>query len=95
MPIRVVGDCQWGVNRTPTGHLVWIFNNKGVRKWKLEPEQLDPTQTAQVTVLLGAGRVTELRDVRTGKRLTARNGKLCLPVPPGGWMVVSATEGER
>ena len=95
MPIRVVGDCQWGVNRTPTGHLVWIFNNKGVRKWKLEPEQLDPTQTAQVTVLLGAGRVTELRDVRTGKRLTARDGKLCLPVPPGGWMVVSATEGER
>lgn len=33
MPIAVEGSCQWGVNRTEKGHLVWAFNNAGVIKW--------------------------------------------------------------
>ena len=50
LPVAVDGDVQWGVNRTANGWLVWMFNNKGVVKFVDEPEQLDESMTAAVTV---------------------------------------------
>lgn len=52
-PVRVEGDVQWGVNRTRKGWLVWLFNNKGVTKFIGEPEILDESQTATVSVRCG------------------------------------------
>ena len=50
MPVTVEGDVQWGLNRTAKGWLVWLINNKGVTKYALEPQQLDQSATAHVTV---------------------------------------------
>ena len=50
MPCRVTGDCQWGVNRTAFGWFFWAFNNKGVKKFVYEPEDLDPKATSHVAV---------------------------------------------
>ena len=44
------GDIHFGVNRTERGWLVWMFNNKGVVKFVDEPERLDESMTAAVTV---------------------------------------------
>ena len=64
MPVTVEGDIQWGVNRTKTGWLVWLLNNKGVTKFAGEPERLDPAAAAKVTVTLKA--TGERKDVTVG-----------------------------
>ena len=61
VPVTVDGDVQWGVNKVENlkggkverSWLVWMFNNKGVRKFVGEPEELDPSKTAHVTVRCG------------------------------------------
>ena len=50
MPVRVDGDIQWGCNLTERGWLVWLLNNKGVKKFLTEPEELDLSKTATVRI---------------------------------------------
>ena len=50
MPVDVVGDCQWGVNRTAKGWAVWMFNNKGVEKYFGESEKYDLSKTVTVKI---------------------------------------------
>jgi len=56
MPCLVEGDCQWGVNKVKAEGqgqerwFFWAFNNKGVKKFVGEPEDLDPKATAHVKV---------------------------------------------
>ncbi len=50
LPVTVEGDIQWGVNKTKTGWLVWLINNKGVVKFAGEPEELDPKAASTVKV---------------------------------------------
>ena len=70
MPVTVEGDIQWGVNRTKTGWLVWLMNNKGVTKYLLEPEELDPRATSHVKVTFKpTGKVYEA-DVAAGQWAT-------------------------
>ena len=77
MPVTVEGDIQWGVNRTREGWLLWLINNKGVRKFAFEPEELDPKATAHVKVTLKTtGRVYEA-DVGPGGTAFVR-----MPVGP-------------
>ena len=89
MPIRVEGDCEWGLNRTKDGWLVWIFNNKGVIKWTLEPERFDMSRTASVEIRLGDVKVVSATDVRTGKAQTVSGAAIPLSVKPGDWRVIS------
>ena len=50
MPVLVKGSAQWGVNRTKSGYLVYVFNNRGVVKFCDEPEEFDMSKTAHVVV---------------------------------------------
>ena len=50
LPVKVAGDCQWGVNRTKRGWLVWLMNNKGVTKYALEEEEIDHSFDTEVAV---------------------------------------------
>ena len=52
IPVRVDGDIQWGVNRTKDGCLIWLFNNKGIAKFVGEPEDVDPSKTATVSLAM-------------------------------------------
>ena len=51
IPFEIRGSCQWGVNRTAKGWLVWLMNNEGVTKFAGEPEEFDFDRTAHVTVV--------------------------------------------
>ena len=66
MPVRVEGDIQWGCNLTKSGWLVWLINNKGVRKFVDEPEELDMSKTATVKVTCKATGETRTVQVKPG-----------------------------
>lgn len=87
MPVSVLGDCQWGVNRTAKGWLVWVFNNKGVVKWSYEPESFDATKTTAVRIApTGSVRFSAVRDARTGEvRSIAADGSVSVVLAPGRW----------
>ena len=62
MPVSVAGDVQWGVNRTKKGWLVWLINNKGVKKYSFEPEEIDASAAVEVRILFKP--TGEVRTVR-------------------------------
>ena len=51
IPFEVRGRCQWGVNKTAKGWLVWMMNNAGVTKFAGEPEEFDMAEKSRVTVV--------------------------------------------
>ena len=87
LPVSVDGDCQFGVNVTKKGLLVWLYNNRGVTKFNLEEEQIDRSLDAAVTI---APKVAgTCRDAETGAPLACADGKVTVKVPAGGWRLVS------
>lgn len=49
LPVRVSGDIQYGINRTPAGWGVYLINNKGVRKaWDRPQEVQDGAETVEI-----------------------------------------------
>lgn len=66
MPVSVMGDVQWGVNRTRTGWLLYLINNRGVVKFVDTPEEIDVKKTARVTVKEKATGRTFVRDIAPG-----------------------------
>ena len=51
IPFEIRGRCQWGVNKTKKGWLVWLMNNAGITKFAAEPEEFDFNETSRVTVV--------------------------------------------
>ena len=89
-PVRVSGDCLYGLNRTPTGWLVWLFNNRGITHYSGEEPIVDPAAKAGVSVTFKA-RPKRIADVRTGAELgVAENVRLA--VEPGAWRILEAAE---
>ena len=82
MPISVSGLCQWGLNKTDGGWLLWVFNNDGVVKYQLEPDEYDASKTSTVTVALrGLG---EVADAESGAAVKVADGRFSFDVGPGG-----------
>ena len=52
IPVSVAGDIQWGVNKTASGYLVWLINNKGIAKYVGEPADVDVSKTATVSLAM-------------------------------------------
>ncbi len=51
MPVSVEGDIQWGVNRLEDRSLlVWLLNNKGVKKFAFEDDDIDHAFDAKVKI---------------------------------------------
>jgi hypothetical protein len=71
MPVDVVGDCQWGVNRTAKGWAVWMFNNKGVEKYFGESEKYDLSKTVTVKISFRG------KDDVTNVKLAPGEWKMC------------------
>jgi len=74
MPVSVEGDIQWGINKVKAKGqerwLVWLMNNKGVTKYLLEPEVLDPKATSHVRVTFKPTGRTYEADVPAGQWTT-------------------------
>jgi len=82
-PVKVEGDCMYGLNRGKKSCWLWAFNNKGVVKFADVPQRIDPDAAAAISVELrelAGGEVTELL---TGEKMTVRNGRFSATIPPG------------
>lgn len=85
LPVQVEGDpVQYAVNRTPTGWVVELINNRGVIKRGPEPATLDPMQRIQVTLRprVKFARATEWRSGRVHPAISSAG--LSLDLGPGG-----------
>ena len=76
MPVKVEGDIQWGVNKVEAkgqegGWLVWMLNNKGVKKFAFEEEEIDHAFDAKVKVT---------------SRKTGKTVELTVPAGGYSWM---------
>ena len=82
-PVRVSGDCLYGLNRTPTGWWLWTFNNKGVTKFADTPERIDAAAAAQVTVDLRDLRPARVTELLSERMLEVKDGTFAFTVPAG------------
>ena len=88
MPLKVEGDIQYGVNKTSNGWLLWLINNKGVKKFAFEPQELDPKATAVVRVGLKKMAGAKVKDAVSGKPVPA-GADFTVKVSPGAVRLIS------
>jgi hypothetical protein len=87
LPFRVRGDIQYGFNRRSDGWLVWFYNNKGIRHYAGEPEEVDASAKSEVTLSFGGRRPSSVTDAESGQAQTF--GDNCsISVQPGGWRIL-------
>jgi hypothetical protein len=94
-PVRVVGDVQHLVNRSSTGWIVTLINNRGVYKPQQGLAQVNRAEVADVTIELSGTRIgratewttdAELKPTKDGPRELLR-----VQIPAGGVRVVELT----
>ena len=67
LPVEVQGDVEYGLNRVADGWWLYLINNRGVTKFTKTPEELNPAETAHVTVDLRALPVAGVRELLRGQ----------------------------
>lgn len=87
-PVRVEGDCLYGLNRTDRGWWLWFFNNRGVTKFADTPQRIDSAADAEISVDLGGITGREIGELLDGKAIVPENGKFTLSVPAGDLRIV-------
>ena len=86
-PFAVKGDCQFGANRTKDGWWLWVFNNKGVRKYADTFERIDETCASDISVEfvhVAAAPVTELV---SGRKVDVKDGRFLYRIPASDFAV--------
>lgn len=93
LPITVEGNIQYGLNRVEDGWWLYLINNQGVTKFTQTPDELNPAETAQVTVDLRALRVKEVHELMTNgsATITQKKNTFTIQVGPGDVRVVKIT----
>ena len=88
-PFEVDGDCQYGANRTEGGWWLWVFNNRGVRKFADTFETLDRSKDSSITVSArnGAAPMLAVRELVSGRNVEVRDGHFRYAIPAGGFAV--------
>ena len=86
-PFKVDGDVQFGFNRTARGHLVYLINNAGVKKFGDKAEEISPGGS-EVSISLGGLRPSAVRELVTRQPLKHDGRKVSLVVPHGDIRVV-------
>lgn len=90
LPVGVQGDIEYGLNRVSDGWWVYLINNKGVTKFTKTPDELNPAETAHVTIdlrALGATSACELREDKPVAIDSVKNA-ISIDVGPGDIRVV-------
>jgi hypothetical protein len=96
LPVAVVGDAiQYQVNRTSTGWVIELVNNRGVVKFPRQPAVVDASEIASVTLQPSIPH-QGLFDWRTGEPLLLHDGRCTIAVGPGETEFIEiATEATR
>ena len=87
-PVKVDGDIKFGLNKTSSGWWLYLFNNKGVTKMDREPEQLDPARTAKVKIDFHKLKVSNVKELRSGQKLSVSNNRMELQIGPGDFKIL-------
>ncbi len=91
LPIEVKGDIQYTINRTPTGWLVGLFDNKGA--WKEGTGAVLFSKKPQtVTLAPVEGSIQSALEWCENKELAVADNHVTLKVPPGGVRIVELRE---
>lgn len=91
LPIEVKGDIQYTINRTSTGWLVGLFDNKGAWKEGKGPV-LFSKKPQHVTLAPAKGGIRSALEWCDGKELPVADNRVTLDVPPGGVRIVELRE---
>ena len=95
LPVAVEGDIEYGLNRVDGGWWLYLINNRGVTKFTQTPDELDPAETARVTVDLRALRVNGVRELLTNEpaAFDRDKNKFTIQVGPGDIRIVEIKAG--
>ena len=86
-PFAVTGDCQYGANRTEKGWWLWVFNNKGVRKFADTFESIDHSCDSEIKVRFTHAAQAPVREIMSGKPIAVSGGSFSFTVPAGDFAV--------
>jgi len=87
-PVRVAGDVEYLVNRTPRGWVVTLFNNRGVYKPQQGMAQVNRNEAAGVTLDLRGAALAGAAEWTTDSELKVSGEAVRVEVPAGGVRVV-------
>ena len=82
-PVKVSGDCQYGLNRTKNGWWLWCFNNRGVTKFADREHVIDPAAASPATVDLGKIRAKSVRELISDREVPLSDGSFSHVIPAG------------
>ncbi len=91
-PFAIEGDCQYGANRTKDGWWLWVFNNKGVRKFADTLETIDRSRDSEITVTFTHVASVPVKELMTGKSVSVPNGRFAYTIPAGDFAVFEIGE---
>ena len=94
-PVRVTGDCQYGLNKTRNGWWLWVLNNKGVTKFADAYETIDASAAAKVTVELKGIVAGQCRELVSGYDVTLSQNGFSAVVPAGETRIFELKESRR
>jgi hypothetical protein len=86
VPVKVVGDVEYLINRTENGWLVTLLNNNGVFKPQQGMAQVD--RSAYVTVRITLPQMKSASEWISDTGLTTNGGTAGVKIPPGGLAIV-------
>jgi hypothetical protein len=89
MPIAVQGDVEYLVNRTDTGWVVTLFNNRGVFKPAQGMAQVDRNAYVTAKISLRSQRIQSATEWTSEKNVEVKNqSEVTVTIAPGGISVV-------
>ena len=78
------GDCQYGANRTADGWWLWVFNNKGVRKFADKFERIDHAYDVTVTARKTHGAaIAGVTELLSGMKPPVEGDSFSFAIPAG------------
>jgi len=88
LPIKVLGDIQFLINKTPNGWIVGLVNNEGVTKGNMTPVKIDYSKKRTITIYLKYENIKALQEWYTKTDLEFEENRFSLDVPPGEVRIV-------
>ena len=86
-PFAVEGDCQYGANKTEKGWWLWVFNNKGVRKFADTFETIDHSRDAEIAVRFTHAASAPVKELVSGKNVPVSDGCFTFSIPAGDFAI--------
>lgn len=91
-PVRVKGDVEYLINRTDTGWVITLFNNKGIYKPQQGLAQVNRNEVATVTIEIPGKAINTATDWITDKPLqvqkTTGRESVMVNIAPGGIAII-------